>query len=55
MPWYWIVLLICLVIGPFDALYVYIRSQRRREELKRKHGEEEDGTRDKSSSSTKPE
>lgn len=36
MPWYWIVLLVCLVIGPFDALYVYIKAQKRRDELKRK-------------------
>ena len=36
MPWYWIALIVCLVIGPFDALYVYIKAQRRKEELKRK-------------------
>ena len=36
MPWYAIALLVCIVIGPFDALYLYIRAQRRREELKRR-------------------
>lgn len=40
MPWYWIALIACLVIGPFDALYVYIRAQRRREALKRKRDNE---------------
>ena len=35
MPWYGWVLLACLVIGPFDALYLYIRAGRRREALKR--------------------
>ena len=40
MPWYWIALLVCLVIGPFDALYLYIRSERRKDALKR--GREQD-------------
>lgn len=46
MPWYWIALIACLVIGPFDALYVYIRAQRRREELKRKREHPEANTND---------
>ena len=41
MPWYLILLLIGAVIGPFDALYMYIKSSRRREELKRRKEEEE--------------
>ena len=36
MPWYWIVALVCLVIGPFDALYLHIRAERRRDEIRRK-------------------
>ena len=36
MPWYWIALLVCLVIGPFDALYLYIKAQRRRDALRDK-------------------
>ncbi len=39
MPWYWIALLVCLVIGPFDALYLYIKAGRRRDELRRQRGE----------------
>ena len=39
MPWYMIALLVCLVIGPFDALYVYIKAQKRRDALKRKQQE----------------
>ena len=39
--WYWIALLVCLVIGPFDALYVYIKAQKRRDELKRRREEQE--------------
>lgn len=44
MRWYWIVLLVCLVIGPFDALYVYIKAQKRRDELKRRREEQERNT-----------
>ena len=35
MPWYLIALLVCLVIGPFDALYMYIKSERRKEALRK--------------------
>ena len=36
MPWYWIALIVSLVIGPFDALYVYIKAQKRKEKLRQK-------------------
>ncbi len=36
MKWYWIVALICLVIGPFDAFYLHIKAEKRRDDLKRK-------------------
>ena len=39
MPWYWIVLLVCLVVGPFDALYLYIKSERRRDARRRRDRE----------------
>jgi len=41
MRWYWIVALVCVVIGPFDALYVYIKSEKRRDALRRKKREEQ--------------
>ena len=31
MPWYAVVAIICLIIAPFDALYVYIKASRRKE------------------------
>ena len=40
MPWYWIALLVCIVIGPFDALYLYIKAQKRRDALRKKPPEE---------------
>ena len=39
MPWYGIVFLICLVVGPFDALYLHIRAERRRDALRKKREE----------------
>ena len=43
MKWYYILLLVCLVIGPFDALYMYIKAEKRRDALKkRRHQEKED-------------
>ncbi len=34
MPWYAILALICVIIGPFDALYMYIKASRRREKMR---------------------
>ena len=34
MPWYVIAALVCAVIAPFDALYMYIRNERRKEKRK---------------------
>ncbi len=39
MPWYYIVLIVCIIIGPFDALYLYIKAQRRKEKGKKDKGE----------------
>ena len=39
MKWYYIVLLICVIIGPFDALYMYIKAERRKETLKKRRQE----------------
>ena len=40
MPWYGWLILACVVIGPFDALYMYIKNQKRREEIKRRREKE---------------
>ena len=39
MKWYYIVLLVCVIIAPFDALYMYIKAEKRREALKKKKRE----------------
>ena len=48
MKWYYIVLLICAIVGPFDALYMYIKAEKRREALKKKKkdGEKDEGNRE---------
>ncbi len=38
MPWYVIAALVCAVIAPFDALYLYIQSEKRKEARRRKKG-----------------
>lgn len=40
MPWYGYLILLCVIIGPFDALYMYIKSEKRREALRKKREEE---------------
>ena len=36
VPWYVIVALICAIIAPFDALYMYIKNEKRKDALRRK-------------------
>ena len=39
VKWYYIVLLICVSIGPVDALYMYIKAEHRKETLKKRRQE----------------
>jgi len=43
MKWYYVVLLVCVIIAPFDALYMYIKAERRRDALKKR---KRDGNKD---------
>ena len=45
MKWYYIVLLICVIIAPFDALYMYIKAEKRKEAVKKKRSEDQKGQR----------
>ena len=52
MKWVYIALLVSVIIAPFDALYIYIRSEKRKEALKKKsekqaHTDNKDVSRDK--------
>ena len=41
MYWYGILIIVCVVVGPFEALYQYIKAQKRRDELRRRREREE--------------
>ena len=43
MNWYYIVLLVCVIIAPFDALYMYIKAEKRRDALKKKRNKDQNG------------
>lgn len=43
MKWYYVVLLVCVIIAPFDALYMYIKAERRRDALRKR---KRDGNKD---------
>ena len=43
MPWYGWLILACVIIGPFDALYMYIKNERRKEALRKKRDADRDG------------
>ena len=34
MPWYWIVVIVSAVVGPFEAMYAYYRAKKRLEEAR---------------------
>ena len=36
MKWLYIALLVSVIIAPFDALYIYIKSEKRKDELKKR-------------------
>ena len=43
MPWYGYLILLCVIIGPFDALYMYIKAEKRRDALKKKRNKDQNG------------
>ena len=46
MPWYWIVLIISVIVGPFETLYAYNKAmerKRRRDALSRRRGASDRG------------
>lgn len=43
MKWYYIALLVCVIIAPFDALYMYIKAEKRKDALKKKRNKDQNG------------
>lgn len=41
MPWYWIVIIISAIVGPFEAMHALNKARRRREEQMRKKREDD--------------
>ena len=42
MTWYWILIILSAVIGPFEAMHAVNKARRNREEADRKRQEEKD-------------
>ena len=36
MPWYWILIIITTIVGPFEAMHALNKARRRREEAEKK-------------------
>ena len=41
MPWYWILLILSAIIGPFEAMHALNKARRNREAAEKKREEEE--------------
>lgn len=41
MPWYWILIIISAIVGPFEAMHALNKARRNREEAEKKRREKE--------------
>ena len=41
MPWYWILIILSAIVGPFEALHALNKARRNREETEKKRREKE--------------
>ena len=41
MPWYWILIILSAIVGPFEAMHALNKTRRNREEAERKREEEQ--------------
>lgn len=41
MPWYWILIILSAIIGPFEAMHALNKARRNREAAERKREEEQ--------------
>ena len=48
MPWYWILIIIAAVVGPFEALYTLNKARRNREERQKRLQQEQEEKKDES-------
>lgn len=40
MPWYWILVILSAIVGPFEAMHALNKARQRREEAERRRREE---------------
>ena len=45
MPWYWILIIVSAVVGPFEAMHALNKARRNREEAERRRKETENPNR----------
>ena len=41
MPWYWILIILSAIVGPFEAMHALNKARRNREEAERRRQEQE--------------
>ena len=41
MPWYWILVIVSAIIGPFEAMHALNKARQKREEAEKKRREKE--------------
>ena len=44
MPWYWILVIVSAIVGPFEAMHALNKARRNREEAEKKRREKEEHT-----------
>lgn len=44
MPWYWILVIVSAIIGPFEAMHALNKARRKREEAEKMRREKEEHT-----------
>ena len=42
MPWYWILIIISAIVGPFEAMHALNKARRNREEAEKRKREKEE-------------
>ncbi len=45
MPWYWILIIISAIVGPFEAMHALNKARRNRDEAEKRRREKEENER----------
>lgn len=53
MPWYWILIILSAIVGPFEAMHALNKARRNREEAEKKRRAMQDGPEDESGKTEK--